>query len=511
MADIKPVAISEIICAEPPPVPCGMVLFGASGDLTRRKILGSIFELFRKELLHKSFWLLGCGRTEMTDGEFRGIAMASARKERGGANTKAVEDFLQRLFYTSGDYDNSKLYADLAGRRRQLDKQFGTEGNILYYLSVPPSIYPTIGERLGTSELADCPGNDGCRIRLVVEKPFGHDLASAAALNELLAKHFDESQIYRIDHYQGKETVQNILMFRFANSIFEPVWNRDYIDHIQITSAEAVGIEHRAGYYEGAGALRDMVQNHLLQMMAVVAMEPPGSFETGVIRDERSKLLRSIRPIEPKDVGRYFVRGQYGPGQMGTTKMQGYRQEEGVKQDSSTETFAAAKLLVDNWRWQGVPFYLRTGKRLARRVTEVAITFKAVPHSIFAAFGLDELPANVLVFKIQPEEGISLSFQAKRPGSKVCMGTLALDFEYANVFGGQPPEAYQRLLLDCMAGDQMLFTRRDASETAWQLLMPVLKEWEQGNAGLNEYPAGSSSFAAADELVERDGRKWRSL
>jgi glucose-6-phosphate 1-dehydrogenase len=511
MADIRPVAMNDIVCAEPPPVPCGMVLFGASGDLTRRKILGSVFELFRKGLLHESFWLLGCARTEMTEGEFRGIAMASARKEPGGGNSKAIEEFLQRLYYQSGDYVSEKLYKSLAARRLELDKRHGTEGNILYYLSLPPAVYPTVAEKLGSSELAQCPAGNGCKIRLVVEKPFGRDLASASALNELLAGYFDESQIYRIDHYQGKETVQNMLMFRFANSIFEPVWSRDYIDHVQITSAEAVGIGHRAGYYETSGALRDMVQNHLLQMMAVVGMEPPSSFEPDAIRDERSKLLKSIRPIQPKDVTTYFVRGQYASGQAGTEKAVGYRQEEGVAKDSQTETFVAAKLLVDNWRWQDVPFYVRTGKRLARRMTEVAITFKKVPHSMFAAFGLDELPANVLVFKIQPEEGISLSFQAKRPGSKVCMGTLALDFGYGQVFGGEPPEAYQRLLLDCMAGDQTLFTRRDASETAWRLLMPVLEEWDKGEALLHEYPAGSRSFTAADGLLAKDGRKWREL
>jgi glucose-6-phosphate 1-dehydrogenase len=511
MAEIRPVAINEIVCAEPPPVPCGMVLFGASGDLTRRKILGSIFELFRKGLLHDSFWLLGTGRTEMTEGEFRGIAMASAKREPGGGNSKAIEEFLHRLYYQSGDYDGQKLYKDLAARRRQLDAQYGTDGNVLYYLSVPPTVYATIGERLGTSELAQCPVGDGCKIRLVVEKPFGRDLASAAALNELLAKYFDESQIYRIDHYQGKETVQNILMFRFANSIFEPVWNRDYIDHVQITNAEAVGIGHRAGYYERAGALRDMVQNHLLQMMAVMGMEPPSSFDAEAIREERSKLLKSIRPIQRKDVNSYLVRGQYTAGKSNHETVPGYCQEEGVAEKSTTETFVAAKLLVDNWRWRDVPFYVRTGKRLARRMTEIAITFKSVPHSMFATFGLDEMPANVLVFKIQPEEGISLSFQAKRPGSKVCMGTLALDFGYGQVFGGEPPEAYQRLLLDCMAGDQTLFTRRDASEVAWRLLMPVLQEWEAGGAALHEYPAGSSSFAAADELLIKDGRRWRPL
>jgi glucose-6-phosphate 1-dehydrogenase len=501
MAEIRPAAVSDIICAEPPPVPCGMILFGASGDLTKRKVLGSVFELFRKGLLHESFWLLGCGRTVMSDEEFRGIAAESARKEPGGSDGKAVEAFLGRLFYQSGDYTMPKLYQDMAGRRKELDKKYGTEGNCIFYLAVPPTIYTAIVERLGASELGKCSEEGRCRIRLVVEKPFGRDLASAAALDELLAKYFNESQVYRIDHYQGKETVQNMLMFRFANSIFEPVWNRDYIDHVQITIAESDGIGHRAGYYDEAGALRDMVQNHVLQIMALVAMEPPVSFEAESIRDERRKMLRSIRPLDAKSAGECFVRGQYA----------GYKDERGVAAGSRTETFVAAKLLVDNWRWRDVPFYIRTGKRLARSVTEVAIKFKPVPHSMFASFGLDDIPANVLVFKIQPEEGISLSFQAKRPGSKVCMGTLALDLSYRQVFGGEPPEAYQRLLLDCMAGDQTLFTRRDASEAAWRLLMPVIDEWKNDTAELYKYPAGASSFAAADSLLAKDGRKWRSL
>jgi glucose-6-phosphate 1-dehydrogenase len=509
--EVKPIVMADIICAEPPVPPCGMILFGASGDLTRRKILGSIFELFRKGQLPESYYLLGCGRTAMTDAEFRDIAREAAKREPGGPDGKVVEKFLQRAYYQSGDYDGPKLYTDLAQKRRELDAKYGAEGNCIYYLAVPPTVYETIIERLGTSELGRCAQQGGCNIRLVIEKPFGRDLESATALNVLLAKYFDESQVFRIDHYQGKETVQNILMFRFANAIFEPVWNRRYIDHVQITMAESLGIEHRAGYYEKSGALRDMVQNHLLQIMAVIGMEAPVSFDAESTRDERSKLLKSIRPFDRKRLKDHIVRGQYAAGMVNGEKAAGYREEPGVAAGSMTETFVAARLWIDNWRWQGVPFYVRTGKRLKRRLTEVAIEFKPAPHSMFASFGLQELPPNVLIFKIQPDEGISLSFESKRPGSKVCMGTLAMDFNYSQLFGGESPEAYQRLLLDCMAGDQTLFTRRDASEAAWQLLMPVLEEWEKGTQPLHEYLAGSSSFGAADVLMEVDERKWRPL
>ncbi|HSV27603.1 MAG TPA: glucose-6-phosphate dehydrogenase [Sedimentisphaerales bacterium] len=498
MAGIRPRVSTEVICAEPPAVPCGVMLFGASGDLTRRKVLESLFELFRKGLLHESFWLLGCARTAMTDEEFRNLGIKAAMQAGSGAGSRSVEAFAGRLYYQNGDYSNAGFYQKLAGRRSELDKKYGTGGNCIFYLAVPPTVYESVVDGLDTGRAAA--GGDG-RLRLVVEKPFGRDLASAAALDKLLASRFGESQIFRIDHYHGKETVQNILMFRFANSIFEPVWNRDHIDHVQITIAESDGIGHRAGYYDQSGALRDMVQNHLLQVLTLVAMEPPASFDAESIRDERGKLMKSLRPIDGDSAAEFFVRGQYA----------GYRNEKGVAKDSQTETFAAAKLFVDNWRWRGVPFYVRTGKRLARRVTEIAIEFRPVPHSMFASFGLEEMPPNVLVFKIQPEEGISLSLQAKRPGSKVCMGTLAMDMSYKEVFGGEPPEAYQRLLLDCMAGDQTLFVRRDASEAAWALLMPVLELWERGGSGLHVYPDGSESFAAADELMARDGRRWRGL
>ncbi len=372
-------------------------------------------------------------------------------------------------------------------------------------------MYGTIVERLGPHLHCRRRGDSRQQVRLIVEKPFGRDLQSAVQLNTKIQQCFDESQIYRIDHYLGKETVQNILMFRFANAIFEPVWNRNFIDHIQITIAESIGVEHRAGYYDKAGALRDMFQNHMLGMLSLVAMEPPVSFGADGIRDEKVKLLRSIRAFDLESLGNFMTRGQYGPGTINGEQVAGYRQEDGVNANSRTETFVAAKVFVDNWRWKGVPFYLRTGKRLAYKDTEIAITFKQVPHSMFISAGLAEMPANVLVLQIQPEEGISLSFQAKRPGSKVCMSTLRMDFSYREVFGTEAPEAYQRLLLDCMVGDQTLFIRQDNVEVSWGLLTPVLNAWEKSDSVPCQYAAGSDSFAEADALIESDGRKWRKL
>jgi glucose-6-phosphate 1-dehydrogenase len=348
-------------------------------------------------------------------------------------------------------------------------------------------------------------------IRLVIEKPFGQDLESATQLNERIGHCFDESQIYRIDHYLGKETVQNILMFRFANLIFEPLWNRNYIDHIQITISESIGVGHRANYYDKSGALRDMFQNHMLQILTLATMEPPVSFEADSIRDEKVKLLKAIRPIDIKKINDNFVRAQYGQGKIKAEQVKGYLDEKSVAENSKTETFVAARLFIDNWRWKGVPFYLRTGKAMKAKNTEIAVYFKSVPHSLFASVGLDEMPPNVLVFQIQPEEGMTLSFQAKRPGSKICMTTLDMNFNYKNVFLIEMPEAYQRLLLDCMLGDQTLFTRYDTVEASWKLLEPVLQLWQKDEAALYTYPAGSESFPQADDLIGSDGRKWRNI
>ncbi len=519
MEKIRPsVAGEDIVCAEVSAPPCGLVVFGASGDLVGRKLLPSLFEVFCRGLLDERFYFLGCGRTTFSDEQFRTKAKRAIATKRPARRepvepreAEKLEAFVGHLYYLSGDYGDGGLYRRIGVRADGLDARHKVEGGRLYYLSVPPFLYERIVAGLGSAGLS-CAGREECeQIRLVIEKPFGRDLQSAIALNKVVQQHFTESQIYRIDHYLGKETVQNILMFRFANAIFEPVWNRNFIDHIQITIAESLGVEHRGGYYDRSGALRDMFQSHMLGMLALVAMEPPASFGADHIRDEKVKLLRSIRPFDERALAGDIVRGQYTAGIIDGKKVVGYRQEPDVDKQSRTETFVAAKMFVDNWRWQGVPFYLRTGKRLANKDSEIAITFKQVPHSMFRAVGLEDLPANVLVMQIQPEEGISLSFQAKRPGSKVCMGTLRMSFSYQEVFGGGVPEAYERLLLDCMVGDQMLFTRQDDVEVSWRLVMGVLEAWEKDETMPYEYAAGSESFAEADKLIEADERKWRRL
>jgi len=513
MSEIQPlVASHDIICAEIPAPPNAIIVFGASGDLTRRKLLSSIFEIFAHDLLDEGFYLLGCGRKKLTDEDFRNLAQEAIREDIDYVSVKKLSSFTEKLYYIEGDYSDAGFYERINARINQLDKKYKIQDNLLFYLAVPPFLYTTIVKNLGSSALA-CPKRRGTKgqIKLVVEKPFGRDLKTALELNDNIGHCFDESQIYRIDHYLGKETVQNILMFRFANTIFEPLWNRNYIDSVQITIAETTGVEHRASYYDSAGALRDIFQNHMLQMLALVAMEAPVSFEADHIRDEKVKLLRSIRPYKMEELGDSIVRGQYGPGYINEREVVGYREESGVDPLSKTETFVAARLFIDNWRWNGVPFYLRTGKRLAGKDTEIAITFKKVPHSMFASVGLDDMPANVLVLQIQPEEGMSLSFQAKNPGSKICMSTLKMNFNYKSVFLVDMPEAYQRLLLDCMVGDQTLFMRFDGVEVAWQLLTPVLEAWQNDDTVPYEYAAGSHSFPEADRLIESDGRKWRQL
>ncbi|MDD5064662.1 MAG: glucose-6-phosphate dehydrogenase [Phycisphaerae bacterium] len=502
----------DIICAETPAPPSAMVVFGASGDLSRRKLLVSIFQLFAQDLLDEKFYLLGCGRKKLTDEDFRKTAQQAIRETRTDAAAKDINAFTEKLYYVDGDYEDSAFYENIKARLISLNKKHKIDCCHIFYLAVPPILYSPIVEHLGLSNLS-CRHQPDCeqRARLVVEKPFGRDLQSSAELNDKIRRCFDESQIYRIDHYLGKETVQNILMFRFANTIFEPVWNCNYIDHVQISIAESMGVEHRGSYYDKAGTLRDIFQNHMLQMLALVAMEPPISFEADCVRDEKVKLLRSIRPFNPEGLDSSIIRGQYGPGLINGAQVAGYRTELGIDPQSKTETFVAAKLFVDNLRWNGVPFYLRTGKRLAHKNTEISVTFKKVPHSMFVSAGMDDMPPNVLVLRIQPEEGISLQFQAKRPGSKICMSTLNMNFDYKSIFLIDMPEAYQRLLLDCMVGDQTLFNRYDSVEEAWRLLMPILQARQNDDSAPYEYPAGAESFPQADKLIESDGRKWRKL
>lgn len=502
--------IRQQLCIESKPDSCGIVIFGASGDLTSRKLIPALFVLYVKKLLPERFFILGCARSAMDDEKFR-VVVREALQELHESEAEK-ESFIARCHYLAGNYSQAGLYEAMQALLEELHDQYNTGGNCLYYLSVPPNLFIPITEGLGEAGLLV---ELSCKrwSRVVIEKPFGHDLASSIATDKALKKHLEETQIYRIDHYLGKETVQNILILRFANAIFEPLWNREYIDHVQITVAETLGVENRAGYYESAGALRDMFQNHMTQMLALVAMEPPSLFQADRYRDEIVKLIRAIRPIPIERLDEWVVRGQYVEGYMKDAFARSYRTEEGVNPCSTTETFVALKLMVDNWRWHGVPFYLRSGKRLNTRVSEIAITFKTVPHSIFAPIKPEHLSPNVLVLKIQPEEGIGLTMEAKTPGPKLCMNGLTLNFSYKDIFGETTPNAYERLLLDCMIGDQTLFVRSDAVELAWQVLSPIIDGWQKLPElnPLRFYPSGSWGPAEADTLLEEDGRSWRQL
>ena len=503
--------MQEMLCIEATAGPTGFTVFGASGDLACRKLYPSLYELYRRNLMSDHFYVLGCGRSEYSEEGFQDSVEKALRQTLDSFQESTLKAFVKHFSYVSGSYEDEAFYQNISENLLKLDEQFNVTGARVFYLSVPPFLYETVVEKIGQMKL-QCPAISGRlqQVRLVVEKPFGRDLASARQLDDVLHRYFDESQVYRIDHYLGKETVQNLLIFRFANSIFEPLWNRNYIDHVQINVAEQVGVEHRAGYYDKSGALRDMFQNHLLQMLSLVAMEAPVSFEADRIRDEKVKLLRSVRQLSAADVDKYFIRAQYTAGTAEDNSVSGYLDEEGVPNGSATETFVAAKLFIDNWRWKDVPFYLRTGKRLRRKLTEIVIAFKDVPHSMFQMDGLDDLPSNVLRFQIQPQEGMYLSLQAKRPGSKICMSTLEMAVDYQEVFGVKMPEAYQRLLLDCMLGDQTLFTRHDSILASWEILMPVLESWSRENEMLF-YPAGSGGPDRQDTLWPDSACGWSQL
>jgi glucose-6-phosphate 1-dehydrogenase len=486
--------------------PCTIVIFGASGDLTRRLLAPAIAHLNRDGALSPDFAIVGLGRTPFTDSEFRAHLEGGAREFTPGKEGRPG-DLPSIVQYLAGDFGDRELYRKLKATLEAIEKARGGPRSRIFYLATPPEADETIVEALGAEGLAQV---DAGWVRVVVEKPFGHDLASGQHLNQVLLSVFPEKQIYRIDHYLGKETVQNIFVLRFANGIFEPLWNHRYVDHVQIAVAESVGVGHRAGFYEQAGVLRDMFQNHLMQLLTLTAMEPPAAYEADAIRAEKVKVLESIRPFSEDAVEDWAVRGQYGPGVVDGRKVPGYREEPGVDPKSPTPTYAALKIAIDNWRWGGVPFYLRSGKRLAKRVTEVSIEFKAVPHRFFSRASGELLP-NVLRLKIQPDEGVALKFGVKIPGSVLQVQSVYMDFPYSKL--GAPIHAgYERLLLDVTHGDQTLFIRGDEAEHAWEVLMPILNAWERvPPTDFPNYAAGTFGPESADKFLERDGRRWRTL
>ncbi len=496
------------------PDPCAMVIFGASGDLTARKLVPALYYLARERLLQAGFSVLGCGRTPYTHEQFREKMRQAVKKYlRLSADEDAsLGSFLRGIFYLTDDFGTPGAYDRLRALLERLDRERGTAGNRLFYLSTPPSFFPVTVKHLGTAGLARPRQGGNAWTRIVIEKPFGRDLESARELNRVVTSVFQEQQVYRIDHYLGKETVQNLLVLRFANGIFEPVWNRRYIDHIQITVAEDIGVENRGSYYEEAGLVRDMIQNHVLQLLSLVAMEPPATFQSNAVRDEKSKVLRAIRPIPIKRLDEFAVRGQYAEGFARGEKVPSYRAEPKVAPDSATETYAALKFYIDNWRWADVPFFLRSGKRLAKRVSEISVQFRRVPHLLFRDAATESIEPNVLAVHLQPNEGVSLRFSAKLPGTSMQIRPVVMDFRYGESFGSSPPTAYETLLLDCMLGDGTLFNRSDSVDLSWELVAPILEAWrERGPVGLAFYEAGSWGPAEADAFIERDGRRWQRL
>jgi glucose-6-phosphate 1-dehydrogenase len=488
--------------------PTTLVIFGATGDLAKRKLLPALYNLAHEGSLPERFNLIGVSRAEKAHEDFKEeMREAIAGFCRRKASSEVLDALLEHVRYIPGVFDDPSVYRTLGQEIEGFDKEAGNKFNRIFYLSTAPEFFPVIVEQLGEAKLTDA---KEAEVRIVIEKPFGYDLESARELNRKVLSVFREEQVYRIDHYLGKETVQNMLAFRFANSMFEPVWNRNYIDYVQITAAEDIGIGTRAGYYDKSGALRDLVQNHMLQLLALLAMEPPTAFNADEVRNEKVKVMHAIRPPTPEEVPQIAVRAQYGPGTVGGEAVKGYLEEDGVPPDSTTETYAALKLKVNNWRWADVPLYLRTGKRLARKVTEIAVTLKPVPHLAFEEHGSLGVHPNELILTVQPDEGVSLSLGAKIPGARMRIRPVLMEFRYGTTFMSESPEAYERLILDAMRGEALLFTRNDEVEALWSIIDPILKVWKEQPGPLPQYAAGSQGPEESDQLLE--GRaKWRPL
>jgi len=491
--------------------PCVMVIFGATGDLTKRKLFPALYNLAKDDFLPHTFAIIGVGRQELTTNQYRDEMVTNLKEFVTRPDEKLIKWFEERTYYTGGDFDDDKkLFGDLKNLIGEVCANHQIPENFLFYLATPPDLFANVTQKAAKNGLAK--EENGRWRRFVYEKPFGRDLESARSLNKALLRQIKEEQIYRIDHYLGKETVQNILVFRFGNSIFEPIWNRNYVDHVQITVAEDLGIELRGGYYDSAGALRDMIPNHIFQLVTLTAMEPPVSFEADAVRDEQTQILAAMQPFDPEDVLHYAVRGQYGEGKIKNKKVAGYREEEKVSPYSNTETFVGLKLMLDNWRWADVPFYVRTGKRLPAKHSTIIVEFKRAPFVLFRETGVERLRTNRIVIHIQPDEGITLHFGVKVPGPIVKVGPVDMDFNYADYFGEQVATGYERLLYDCMIGDATLFQRADMVEAAWSIVTPILDVWSAIPArDFPNYEAGTWGPPEADELLARDKRQWRNM